>query len=77
MPEPSASSLNGKWEDKDRGQSDEFLELHEGVFLGQAPDEPNILHGQVKECVHMVREPRDESMVDIDKADKGLHLLFV
>jgi hypothetical protein len=34
--------------DEDRSQSDEFLELHEGVFLGQAPDEPDILHGQVK-----------------------------
>jgi hypothetical protein len=25
----------------------------------QAPDEPNILHGQVKECARMVREVRD------------------
>jgi hypothetical protein len=36
----------------------------------EAPDEPNILHGQVKECMHMVGEPRDEVSVEIDKADK-------
>jgi hypothetical protein len=42
----------------------------------QAPDKPNILHSQVKECARMVREPRDELSVKVDEADKGLHLLF-
>jgi hypothetical protein len=84
MPELLASSLNGKLSfgrtrtgAEDRGPSDKFLKLHEGVFLGQAPDKPNILHGQVKECTCMVREPRDKSLVKVDKVDEGLHLLFV
>jgi hypothetical protein len=78
MPEPSASSLNGKSSSgrMRTGQSDEFLEFHKGVFLGQAPDKPNILHGQVKECTCMVREPRDELLVKVDVADEGLHLLL-
>jgi hypothetical protein len=58
------------WENQDRGRSDKFLELHEGVFLGQAPDEPNILHGQVKECARMMGEPRDEALVKINEADE-------
>jgi hypothetical protein len=58
-------------------KSDKFLEFHEGVFLGQAPDEPNILHGQVKECACMVGKPRDEASVKVDKADERLYLLFV
>jgi hypothetical protein len=28
-------------------------------------------------CACMVIEPRDELLVKVDKADKGLHLLFV
>jgi hypothetical protein len=76
MLELLASSLNGK-SSSGRGQSDEFLEFYEGVFLGHAPDEPNILHGQVKECAHMVREPRDELSVKVDEANEGLHLLFI
>jgi hypothetical protein len=57
--------------------SDKFLEFHEGVFLGQAPDEPKVFHGQVKQCVRMEGEPRNEASVEIDKADEGLRLLFV
>jgi hypothetical protein len=47
----------------DRGQCDEFLELHEEVFLGQAPDEPNVLHGQVEECTQVVGKPRNKASV--------------
>jgi hypothetical protein len=55
MLELSASSLNGKSSfGRTKGQSDEFLELHEGVFLGKAPDEPNVLHGQVEECMLII-----------------------
>jgi hypothetical protein len=38
----------------------------------QAPDEPNILHGKVKQCVHIVGESRDELMIEIDKANEQL-----
>jgi hypothetical protein len=43
-----AVGLKSKWEiiireDQNRGRSDEFLELHEGIFLKQAPDERNVL----------------------------------
>jgi hypothetical protein len=69
--------VNRCGEDKDRSRGDKFLELHEGVFLGQTPDEPNVLHGQVKECARMVREFRDEALVEIDETDERLYLLFV
>jgi hypothetical protein len=52
-------------------------ELHEGVFLGQAPDEPNVLHGQVEECARVVGEPRNKASVKFDEADERLHLLFI
>jgi hypothetical protein len=38
--------------------------------------EPDILHGHIEETC-MVRESRDEVSVEIDEADKRLHLLFV
>jgi hypothetical protein len=44
---------------------------------GQAPDEPNVLHGEVEKCMCMVREPRDRLMVEVYETDKGLHLLLV
>jgi hypothetical protein len=37
-----------------RGQCDKFLELHKVVFLRQAPVEPNVFHGEVKVCTHVV-----------------------
>jgi hypothetical protein len=45
--------------------------------MGQAPDEPNVLHGEIKKCVHMMGEPRDKLTVEIDETDEGLHLLLV
>jgi hypothetical protein len=47
---------------------DEFFELHEGVFLGQAPDEPNILHSEIEQHVSMMRESRDKLMVKISSS---------
>jgi hypothetical protein len=44
--------------------------MHEGVFLA-GPGEPNVLHSQVKECMRIVREPRDESSVKVDEAVRG------
>jgi hypothetical protein len=48
-----AIGLKSKWEviireHQNGSQGDEFLVFHEGVFLGQAPDEPSILHGEIK-----------------------------
>jgi hypothetical protein len=45
--------------------------------LGQAPDEPNIFHGEIKKYMSMVREPRDKLIVEVDETDKELHLLLV
>jgi hypothetical protein len=42
-----------------------------------SPDEPNVLHGEIEQCVSMVQEVRDESMIEVDESDKGLYLLLV
>jgi hypothetical protein len=71
MPELSASSWKGRLSSgRTRTGADEFLELHEGVFLRQAPDESNIFHGEIKQCVCMVGEARDESMYKFTKSMK-------
>jgi hypothetical protein len=77
-----AIGLKSKWEvivreHQNQGQSDQLFELHEGIFLGQAPDEPNVLHSEIQKCVSMVREPRDKLTVEVDETDKELHLLLV
>jgi hypothetical protein len=51
--------------------------FYEGVFLVQAPDEPNILHGEIEKGMRIMEEAWNKSMVEIDKTDEGLHLLLV
>src|SRR3979490_1390989 len=65
------------WQGEDRSGRNETFEHHEGVFLGRAPDEPNVLHGEIEQGASMLREVRDESPVEVDKADERLDLLFV
>jgi hypothetical protein len=67
MPVPSASSQKNEGCHLSALGQGPFLEFHEGVFLRQAPVQPNILHGEVKQCVHMVGEARDGVTVEIDK----------
>jgi hypothetical protein len=50
-----------------QGAPEQGPKLCKKIFQGQAPDEPNILHGKIKKCAHMMGEPRDKSMVEVDK----------
>jgi hypothetical protein len=52
------------------------LELHEGVFLRRAPDEPNVLLSGVEECASMMGEAQNKLM-EVDETDEGLHLFLV
>src|SRR3981189_3067715 len=62
---------------EDGSGRNETFEHHKGVFLGRTPDEPNVLHGEIEQWAGMLREVRDESSVEGDKADERLDLLFV
>ena len=62
---------------EDGSGRDKTFEHHEGIFLGRTPDEPNALHGEIKQGASMLRKVWDESSVEVDKTDEGLDLLSV
>jgi hypothetical protein len=65
------------WKGENGSGRNKTFEHHKGVFLGQTPDEPNVLHGEIEQGASMLREVWDELSVEVDKTNEGLDLLFV
>src|SRR5438445_2972422 len=63
--------------DENRGSSNTSFEIFEGRVLGCFPAPSGVVPSQVEEGAGVFRKAFDKALVEVGKAEKGLHLLLV